>query len=84
MAEPGETHYVFMYFTSEIEMTSSRKLSIVEYFSSHSGYRCGYCGTEDTNFSHGMWAHTLTTQDYQVRLVVSYYKLLVRQGERLV
>ena len=48
---------------------SSRQpsLSIVEYFAEHSGYKCGYCGTEDTNYSHGMWAHTLTTQDYQVR-----------------
>jgi len=46
---------------------SSRQqsLSIVEYFAEHSGYKCGYCGSEDTNFSHGMWAHTLTTQDYQ-------------------
>ena len=42
-------------------------LSIVEYFAEHSGYRCGYCKQEDTNFSHGMWGHTLTTQDYQVR-----------------
>ena len=41
-------------------------LSIVEYFAEHSGYRCGYCKQEDTNFSHGMWGHTLTTRDYQV------------------
>lgn len=40
-------------------------MSIVEYFSEHSGYKCGYCGSEDTNFSHGMWAHALTTRDYQ-------------------
>eukprot|EP00090_Calanus_glacialis_P034990 TRINITY_DN5965_c0_g1_i1.p1 TRINITY_DN5965_c0_g1~~TRINITY_DN5965_c0_g1_i1.p1 ORF type:complete len:505 (-),score=199.09 TRINITY_DN5965_c0_g1_i1:106-1620(-) len=40
-------------------------LSIVEYFAEHSGYRCGYCKQEDTNFSHGMWGHTLTTRDYQ-------------------
>jgi len=46
-------------------MSSGRRLSIVEYFSEHSGYKCGYCGSEDTNFSHGMWAHTLTTRDYQ-------------------
>ena len=37
-------------------------LSIVEYFAEHEGYKCGYCGQEDTNFSHGMWAHTLTCQ----------------------
>lgn len=39
--------------------------SIVEYFAEHEGYRCGYCKSEDTNFSHGMWAHTMSTQDYQ-------------------
>ena len=48
-------------------MSAGQSLSIVEYFAEHSGYKCGYCGTEDTNYSHGMWAHTLTTQDYQVR-----------------
>jgi len=46
-------------------MSSRSSLSIVEYFAEHSGYRCGYCKQEDTNFSHGMWGHTLTTQDYQ-------------------
>ncbi|XP_035685735.1 arginyl-tRNA--protein transferase 1-like [Branchiostoma floridae] len=39
--------------------------SIVEWFAEHEAYRCGYCGTADTNFSHGMWAHTMTCQDYQ-------------------
>ncbi|XP_019639338.1 PREDICTED: arginyl-tRNA--protein transferase 1-like [Branchiostoma belcheri] len=39
--------------------------SIVEWFAEHEAYRCGYCGTSDTNFSHGMWAHTMTCQDYQ-------------------
>jgi hypothetical protein len=28
--------------------------------------RCGYCKQEDTNFSHGMWAHVLAPEDYQV------------------
>jgi len=46
-------------------MSSRQSLSIVEYFAEHSGYRCGYCKQEDTNFSHGMWGHTLTTRDYQ-------------------
>jgi len=46
-------------------MSAGQSLSIVEYFAEHSGYKCGYCGTEDTNYSHGMWAHTLTTRDYQ-------------------
>ncbi|CAH1798189.1 unnamed protein product, partial [Owenia fusiformis] len=39
--------------------------SIVEYFAGHEGYRCGYCGKTDTNYSHGMWAHSMTVQDYQ-------------------
>lgn len=39
--------------------------SIVEYYSEHGGYRCGYCSSPDTNFSHGMWAHALTVSDYQ-------------------
>ncbi|KAL4233849.1 Arginyl-tRNA--protein transferase 1 [Mactra antiquata] len=39
--------------------------SIVEYFAEHEAYRCGYCGNTDTNYSHGMWAHALTVQDYQ-------------------
>ena len=54
-----------MYFI--LQMSGRQpSLSIVEYFAENSGYRCGYCGQEDTNYSHGMWAHTLTTQDYQV------------------
>ncbi|KAK3603003.1 hypothetical protein CHS0354_016818 [Potamilus streckersoni] len=44
-------------------MASDR--SIVEYFAEHERYRCGYCGNTDTNYSHGMWAHMLTVQDYQ-------------------
>ncbi|XP_052756992.1 arginyl-tRNA--protein transferase 1 [Galleria mellonella] len=39
--------------------------SIVEYISGHEGYKCGYCKSPNTNFSHGMWAHTLTVSDYQ-------------------
>ncbi|CAB3253309.1 unnamed protein product [Arctia plantaginis] len=39
--------------------------SLVEYFAEHESYRCGYCKSPDTNFSHGMWAHTLTVSDYQ-------------------
>ena len=54
-----------MHFITDMSRQSS--LSIVEYFAEHEGYKCGYCGREDTNFSHGMWAHTLTTQDYQVK-----------------
>ncbi|GBM99589.1 Arginyl-tRNA--protein transferase 1 [Araneus ventricosus] len=40
--------------------------SIVEYFSGgHKGYRCGYCNSTDSCYSHGMWAHVLTPLDYQ-------------------
>ncbi|XP_011635910.1 arginyl-tRNA--protein transferase 1 [Pogonomyrmex barbatus] len=46
-------------------MASGQSYSIVEYFTEHEGYRCGYCKSTNTNFSHGMWAHMLTVQDYQ-------------------
>lgn len=32
---------------------SSRNYSIVEYYAEHEGYRCGYCKSTDTNYSHG-------------------------------
>ncbi|KAK7108346.1 arginyl-tRNA--protein transferase 1-like [Littorina saxatilis] len=44
---------------------AKRERSIVEYFAEHERYRCGYCGSSDTNYSHGMWAHSMTVQDYQ-------------------
>ncbi|XP_046332185.1 arginyl-tRNA--protein transferase 1-like isoform X2 [Haliotis rufescens] len=44
-------------------MASTR--SIVEYLGDHERYRCGYCGSSDTNYSHGMWAHSMTVQDYE-------------------
>ncbi|XP_063829520.1 arginyl-tRNA--protein transferase 1-like isoform X2 [Ostrinia nubilalis] len=39
--------------------------SVVEYYSEHSGYSCGYCKSPDSNFSHGMWAHAMSVTDYQ-------------------
>uniref|UniRef100_A0A803TGH5 Arginyl-tRNA--protein transferase 1 n=1 Tax=Anolis carolinensis TaxID=28377 RepID=A0A803TGH5_ANOCA len=39
--------------------------SIVEYFGGDGGYRCGYCKNDTGNLSQGMWAHSLTVQDYQ-------------------
>ncbi|XP_036429535.1 arginyl-tRNA--protein transferase 1 isoform X2 [Colossoma macropomum] len=39
--------------------------TIVEYFGGDDGYRCGYCKNEKGNFSHGMWSHAMTVQDYQ-------------------
>ncbi|KAK7865883.1 hypothetical protein R5R35_003994 [Gryllus longicercus] len=44
---------------------SGRDYSIVEYYAEHERYRCGYCKSIDTNYSHGMWAHSMTVQDYQ-------------------
>ncbi|XP_068965698.1 arginyl-tRNA--protein transferase 1 isoform X2 [Bombus flavifrons] len=39
--------------------------SIVEYYGEQDGYKCGYCKSPNTNFSHGMGTHRLTVQDYQ-------------------
>ncbi|XP_057197406.1 arginyl-tRNA--protein transferase 1 isoform X2 [Triplophysa rosa] len=46
-------------------MAAGGSYSIVEYFGGDDGYRCGYCKNEKGNFSHGMWSHTMTVQDYQ-------------------
>ncbi|KAM6391164.1 arginyl-tRNA--protein transferase 1 isoform 4-T4 [Pluvialis apricaria] len=39
--------------------------SVVEYKGWREGYRCGYCGSERGKVSAGMWAHSMTVQDYQ-------------------
>ncbi|XP_071512231.1 arginyl-tRNA--protein transferase 1 isoform X8 [Panulirus ornatus] len=43
--------------------------TIVEYMRDHSGYKCGYCKSKDTNFSHGktecMWSHQMSVNAYQ-------------------
>ncbi|XP_041354990.1 arginyl-tRNA--protein transferase 1-like isoform X2 [Gigantopelta aegis] len=39
--------------------------SVVEYFPGNDGHHCGYCGSDNTNCSHGMWAHTMTVEDYE-------------------
>ncbi|XP_046969534.1 arginyl-tRNA--protein transferase 1 isoform X1 [Vanessa cardui] len=41
------------------------KRSIIEYFSEHDGYKCGYCKKPNSNYNYGMWAHTMTVTDYQ-------------------
>uniref|UniRef100_A0A3Q0R6W3 Arginyl-tRNA--protein transferase 1 n=1 Tax=Amphilophus citrinellus TaxID=61819 RepID=A0A3Q0R6W3_AMPCI len=46
-------------------MAGNRSYTIVEYFGGDDGYRCGYCKNQTGNFSHGMWSHTMTVQDYQ-------------------
>ena len=43
-------------------------ISIVEYFpheAGKAGHHCGYCKSENGSISYGMWAHTLTCEDYQ-------------------
>uniref|UniRef100_UPI00398F865B arginyl-tRNA--protein transferase 1 isoform X5 n=1 Tax=Pristiophorus japonicus TaxID=55135 RepID=UPI00398F865B len=39
--------------------------SIVEYFIEDDGYKCGYCKGTNSNYSKGMWAHTMKVEDYQ-------------------
>ncbi|XP_064451434.1 arginyl-tRNA--protein transferase 1 isoform X16 [Mirounga angustirostris] len=39
--------------------------SVVEYKGLKAGYRCGYCDSEEGKVSCGMWAHSMTVQDYQ-------------------
>nr|XP_029133947.1 arginyl-tRNA--protein transferase 1 isoform X3 [Labrus bergylta] len=46
-------------------MAGNKSYTIVEYFGGDDGYRCGYCKNQTGNFSHGMWTHTMTVQDYQ-------------------
>ncbi|KAM8859770.1 arginyl-tRNA--protein transferase 1 isoform 6-T6 [Spinachia spinachia] len=48
-----------------LKMAGSKSYTMVEYFGGDSGYRCGYCKNDEGNFSHGMWSHTMTVQDYQ-------------------
>ncbi|XP_066880589.1 arginyl-tRNA--protein transferase 1 isoform X14 [Kogia breviceps] len=39
--------------------------SVVEYKGLKAGYHCGYCDSEEGKASCGMWAHSMTVQDYQ-------------------
>ncbi|XP_059028977.1 arginyl-tRNA--protein transferase 1 isoform X5 [Mustela lutreola] len=39
--------------------------SVVEYKGLKASYHCGYCGSEEGKVSCGMWAHSMTVQDYQ-------------------
>ena len=41
-------------------------MSIVEFRSDFEGGECGYCKGATSSLAHGMWAHRLTCQDYQV------------------
>lgn len=50
---------------------AKQSYSIVEYYAEHKGYKCGYCKSPNTNFSHGerediqMWS-TLYFISYQI------------------
>ncbi|CAK1555782.1 unnamed protein product [Leptosia nina] len=39
--------------------------SIIEYFAEQERYKCGYCKKPDSNYGHGLWAHTMSVSDYQ-------------------
>ncbi|XP_036915509.1 arginyl-tRNA--protein transferase 1 isoform X8 [Sturnira hondurensis] len=39
--------------------------SVVEYKGLKAGYHCGYCDSQEGKASCGMWAHSMTVQDYQ-------------------
>ncbi|NP_001389572.1 arginyl-tRNA--protein transferase 1 isoform 7 [Mus musculus] len=39
--------------------------SLVEYFEGQTSFQCGYCKNKLGSRSYGMWAHSMTVQDYQ-------------------
>ncbi|XP_050501380.1 arginyl-tRNA--protein transferase 1 isoform X1 [Diabrotica virgifera virgifera] len=41
------------------------KSSVVQWFDGQEKHRCGYCKHSDTSITHGMWAESLTVDDYQ-------------------
>ena len=49
------------------ENTDEIEASIVEYFYERqvSGHKCGYCKSNDSFMTNGMWGHRLAGQDYQ-------------------
>ncbi|XP_043568630.1 arginyl-tRNA--protein transferase 1 isoform X7 [Chiloscyllium plagiosum] len=46
-------------------MAGGRVHSILEYFTADDGYKCGYCKGSSSSYSNGMWAHTMSVQDYE-------------------
>ncbi|KAJ8951568.1 hypothetical protein NQ318_020444 [Aromia moschata] len=42
-----------------------RRMSIAHWFPDTEKHRCGYCKNESGSISNGMWAETLTVEDYQ-------------------
>lgn len=41
------------------------RCSIMEFFGQDDGHKCGYCKSEGSSISHGMWAHSMTVLEYQ-------------------
>ena len=39
--------------------------TIVEWFGLGKGSDCGYCKSESSKLSHGMWAHRMSCQTYE-------------------
>ncbi|XP_038200550.1 arginyl-tRNA--protein transferase 1 isoform X2 [Arvicola amphibius] len=48
-----------------LEPAAAAMASVVEYKGLKAGYHCGYCASGEGKTSCGMWAHSLTVQDYQ-------------------
>nr|XP_048311098.1 arginyl-tRNA--protein transferase 1 isoform X8 [Myodes glareolus] len=48
-----------------LEPAAAAMASVVEYKGLKAGYHCGYCASREGKTSCGMWAHSLTVQDYQ-------------------
>uniref|UniRef100_A0A1B6E864 Arginyl-tRNA--protein transferase 1 n=2 Tax=Clastoptera arizonana TaxID=38151 RepID=A0A1B6E864_9HEMI len=46
-------------------VTNPEGFSIVDYYSENESDKCGYCKSKASRMSCGMWAHSLTVQDYQ-------------------
>ena len=52
-------------------MARQEQQSIMEYFAEHERYRCGYCGSSDTNYSHGLYFVNLL--DFMVDLNAVFF-----------
>lgn len=50
--------------------------SVVDYLSDHSGYRCGYCKSENTNFSHGKLFVFFNQVKYDISLSYWWFAVL--------
>lgn len=56
--------------------------SIVEYYAEHEGYKCGYCKSPDTNFSHGKYKdkYKVYFALYNIKclhVILKYFKIVI-------